>query len=69
MWLKDDDRNTKLFHEKAEQRRRTNHISKLRDENGSWWRGRKNCERILIHYFSDFFPLKDILISKILVKW
>ncbi|CAI8583575.1 unnamed protein product [Vicia faba] len=55
LWLRDDDRNTKFFHGKENQRRKKNHIAKLKDDKGIWWRGEKHCERILLSYFSDIF--------------
>ncbi|XP_058774622.1 uncharacterized protein LOC131648906 [Vicia villosa] len=48
-------RNSKFFHVKANQRRKTNAIKKIKDENGHWWRGQENCERILVTYFADIF--------------
>ncbi|XP_074290136.1 uncharacterized protein LOC141616877 [Silene latifolia] len=34
LWLKDGDKNTKIFHTRASERKRKNHISKLVDDNG-----------------------------------
>lgn len=48
MWLRDGDKNTKFFHGKASQRRKVNHISKLKDSNGVWWRGDEKVEELLI---------------------
>ncbi|CAI8600152.1 unnamed protein product [Vicia faba] len=55
VWLKDGDRNTKFFHEKANQMRKINSISKLRDENRVWWRGWEKCEAVLVTYFEETF--------------
>ncbi|XP_058764138.1 uncharacterized protein LOC131637556 [Vicia villosa] len=55
VWLQAGDKNTKFFHGKASQRRKTNRIQKLQDHRGVWWRGEKHCERILKEYFSDIF--------------
>lgn len=38
---------------KAEHRRKTNLISKLRDESRYWWRGESNVERLMVSYFSN----------------
>lgn len=55
VWLGDGDRNTKFFHGKASQRRKVNKTTKLKDDQGIWWRGDENVERILTNYFSDLF--------------
>ncbi|CAI8583487.1 unnamed protein product [Vicia faba] len=55
LWLQECDKNTKFFHGKADQRRRVNRISKLKDDDGRWWRGIMHCERILTKYFKDIF--------------
>jgi len=49
------DKNTKFFHGKANQRRKTNEIHKLKDGDGVWWRGEDHVERILVDHFSDIF--------------
>ncbi|WJX74258.1 hypothetical protein P8452_57931 [Trifolium repens] len=54
-WLKDGDRNTKFFHGKASQRKKTNCIKKLKDEDGVWWSGQDNVEKVLLHYFDELF--------------
>lgn len=55
VWLKHGNGNMKFFHRKADQRRKTNTINKLKDDNGYWWRGDIKCERVLVKYFSDIF--------------
>lgn len=55
MWLKDGDKNTKFFHNKAIQRKKVNGIKKIRDEEGTWWRGGYHVERVLVFYFSSLF--------------
>jgi hypothetical protein len=48
-------RNTKFFHGKASQRKKTNCIKKLKDEDGVWWSGQENVEKVLLHYFDELF--------------
>lgn len=55
VWLRDGDRNTKFFHNKASQRAKTNGIKKIKDEEGVWWRGDDHIERVLINYFDELF--------------
>ncbi|GAU39667.1 hypothetical protein TSUD_60340 [Trifolium subterraneum] len=54
-WLKDGDRNTKFFHGKANQRKKTNCIKKLKDDDEIWWSGQDNVEKVFLHYFADLF--------------
>jgi hypothetical protein len=55
VWLKDGDRNTKFFHNKASQRSKVNGIKKIKDEDGVWWRGEEHVERVFLNYFADLF--------------
>jgi hypothetical protein len=55
VWLRDVDRNTKFFHNKASQRAKTNNIKKIKDEEGVWWRGDEHIERVLINYYDELF--------------
>lgn len=55
MWLKDGDRNTKFFHNKASQRSKDNHIGKIKDSNGVWSRGDDKVEVVFLQYFREMF--------------
>lgn len=54
-WLKDGDRNTKFFHARASQRRKTNFISKLRDDNGAWITGEEDLNQLAFNYLGDMY--------------
>jgi hypothetical protein len=45
-WLKEGDRNTRFFHQKAVWRARRNKIKKLKDSDGSWKDAPSDMERI-----------------------
>lgn len=53
VWLKDGDMNTKFFHGKASQRSKVNHIKKIRNRYGVWWRGDEKVESVFLYYFQD----------------
>ncbi|KAL6517255.1 hypothetical protein OROHE_017961 [Orobanche hederae] len=53
-WLKDGDRKMKFFHRSATSRKRKNHISRLRDENGNWVEGEPLRDRIQRYYQGIF---------------
>lgn len=53
--LKDGDKNTKFFHGKADQRRKINEIKKLKDEDGRWWSGHENVEKLMVKFYTDLF--------------
>lgn len=59
IWLRDGDRNTRFFHGKADQRRKTNTIKKMKDSNGNLKRGDKNYENILLDYFLELFATSN----------
>lgn len=64
IWLQHDDKNNKFFHKKVDQRKLTNKISKLKYENGQWWRGEESCERIISSYFENLFSSSNLDLYK-----
>ncbi|KAL0414234.1 UNVERIFIED_CONTAM: hypothetical protein Sradi_1625100 [Sesamum radiatum] len=56
-WLAEGNRNTAFFHAKASQRRKTNHIDKLKDENGVWREDEESVQDAFQSYFHTIFSL------------
>lgn len=54
-WLKDGDRNTRFFHEKARWRSRKNKISKLRKHDGSWCTSKAEMGKMATDFFSNLY--------------
>ena len=54
-WLTDGDQNTNFFHECAGQRKRTNTIQGLRDNEDIWRTDLREVEQIAIDYFNTLF--------------
>uniref|UniRef100_A0A2N9F3X0 Reverse transcriptase domain-containing protein n=1 Tax=Fagus sylvatica TaxID=28930 RepID=A0A2N9F3X0_FAGSY len=54
-WLTDGDQNTNFFHEYAGQRKRTNTIQGLRDNEDIWRTDLREVEQIAIDYFNTLF--------------
>ncbi|CAN6234585.1 unnamed protein product [Urochloa humidicola] len=57
-WLREGDRNTKYFHQKARWRARKNRIKKLKREDGSWTSDQNEMQGMAKDYFTDLF-LRD----------
>jgi hypothetical protein len=66
-WLKEGDRNTKFFHQKAVWRARRNKIKRLKDEEGSWKDAPTDMERMATSYFKELFTRDPSLNSGELV--
>ncbi|CAN0860154.1 LINE-1 retrotransposable element ORF2 protein [Linum grandiflorum] len=54
-WLKDGDKNTKVFHAKATKRRKKNTIKRLRDDQGRLFVGQSEVTECLLTFFSDLY--------------
>lgn len=54
-WLKDGDRNTRFFHQRANNRRKCNKISGLRDSDGVWKEEESGIQSVVVDYFSTLF--------------
>lgn len=58
-WLKDGDKNTKFFHGKVGQRRKTNEIKKIRGDDGRWWHNQENIVRVMVDYYAQLFATSN----------
>lgn len=54
-WLRDEDRNTKVYHSKASQRRRRNYIKGLFDSNGVWCSQPSRVATIVVDFYQQLF--------------
>jgi hypothetical protein len=54
-WLKYGDRNTKFYHACANQRKKSNQIYKIKDEQGMIWEAQGDIEKTFVNYFSGLF--------------
>jgi hypothetical protein len=54
-WLKEGDRNTRFFHQKAVWRARRNKIKKLKDDDDVWYDAPSDMERMASSYFQELF--------------
>ena len=54
-WLKYGDRNTKIFHSKASQRRRMNFIEGIKNANGVWVEEVDGVAKVASDYFMNIF--------------
>ena len=55
IWLPAGDKNTKYFHQRANQRRRKNQITGFTDENGRWCTSDNEIARVAESYFQNLF--------------
>lgn len=50
-WLKDGDRNTRIFHSKTSQCRRRNYIKGLYDRGGQWYSARNRVAENVLQFY------------------
>jgi hypothetical protein len=67
-WLKEGDRNTRFFHQKAMWRARRNKRKKLKDDDGVWKDVPSNMERMATSYIKELFTRDPSLNSDILIS-
>jgi hypothetical protein len=66
-WIKEGDRNTRFFHQKAAWRARKNKIKKLKDNEGVWKDVPTDMERMATSYFQELFTRDPSLNSDMLI--
>jgi hypothetical protein len=66
-WLREGDRNTKFFHQKATWRARKNRIRKLKEASGVWVEDQARMKEMVNEYFQELYP-KDPQVSPVQVS-
>ncbi|KAL9663020.1 hypothetical protein QQ045_027857 [Rhodiola kirilowii] len=54
-WLKEGDRNTAFFHQKASQRRRRNHLDRIKNQEGDFCETQSEISAVITNYFHNIF--------------
>ncbi|KAL9659132.1 hypothetical protein QQ045_018677 [Rhodiola kirilowii] len=54
-WLKEGDRNTTFFHQKASQRRRRNHLDRIKNQEGDFCETQAEISSVITNYYHDIF--------------
>lgn len=57
-WLQQGDLNTKFFHNRANQRKRKNHIHSIQDPYGNIWKDSDHIKSCFLSYFHNIFTSK-----------
>ena len=55
LWLKDGNKNTRFFHNKASQQRRRNYINGLFDDSGSWTTNPTQISASILNFYQQLF--------------
>lgn len=54
-WLKEGDRNTRFFHQRASNRKQRNYVKGLRDNTGRWREDEQGLQSVVLDYFTHLF--------------
>ncbi|XP_074323748.1 uncharacterized protein LOC141660660 [Apium graveolens] len=54
-WLREGDKNTRIFHRFASVRRKNNRIERIKDADGNWQETSEAIQRVIEGYFMDLF--------------
>jgi hypothetical protein len=60
-WYKSGDRNTKYFHSWANQRRNTNSIQRICDEQGTVWKKKADIRQVCVDYFAHLYTTQGLV--------
>lgn len=66
LWLKEGDKNTKFFHQKASQRKSRNGISSIQDEHGRIFNKEEEIGQVFNNFLLIFYSSNSLLLQVIL---
>ena len=66
LWLQSGDKNTKYFHASCNSRRRSNHIQKLKDDNGVWLNWQSGLQHYILSHYQNLFTASNTDASRVL---
>jgi hypothetical protein len=68
-WLKEGDRNTAFFHAKAKDRARSNSISSLKRDDGSFCSNQSEMEHMAASFYKNLFKAQDNTVPELITEF
>ena len=59
-WLAHGDKNMKVFHQKASQRRDRDWVNSIQDDNGVWYHEEEDIAKVITNFIQDLFEANEL---------